>query len=110
MLKKIAKRIMKEVEQAKDYVEQGYLVKHTHRDLADLFISLAGEEIEHAERLLKAGFNAIDEKKPSLYTKDEGEKENDEHFEKCKVMWDWTYRFVNDTIVELKYKISNYKR
>lgn len=74
-----------------------------------MFISLASEEIEHAERLFKAGFNAIEEHKPGMYSMDTG-KDGEEHMEECKIIWDWNYRLMNDKITELKYKISSYKR
>lgn len=111
MLKKIAKRITKEVEQAKDYIEQAYMIKYEHREVADLFITLASEEIVHAERLLKAGFNMIMTKDTDLYVMSENKPKDmtDSHFEKCKAIWDWENRLMGEEIAALKYKISNYK-
>ena len=111
MLKKIAKRITKEVEQAKDYVEQAYLIKHSHRELADLFISLASEELVHAEKLFRSGFTMISAKETGLYMTNDAtvKDQSDAHFEKCKTIWEWENRLMSDTMAELKYKISMFK-
>jgi rubrerythrin len=59
MLKKILKRLDWEIAQAKDYVEQAFIVKPESHTLADLFIELSKEEMSHAEKLMREGNNLI---------------------------------------------------
>lgn len=98
MLKKLAKRIHIECEQAEDYVQQALLLSEEHSHTADLFIELASEEIEHAEKLLKEGQRLVDEKDVS-----------DDETDYYKGIWDWETRMTMNKIPEIKYKISFYR-
>ena len=109
MLKKLAKRINWEIEQAEDYCEQAMLVKHKSAQVADLFATLSSEEIVHAEKLLKEGQRLVDDNKAYSYgeeVKDENEKA---WHEKCKVIWEWEHRMAMDRISEIQYKLSLYR-
>lgn len=107
MLKKIAKRINKEIEQAADYCQQAMLVKHEASTTADLFATLSDEEIVHAKKLLREGQRLIDDKSIKSYDK---EAEHDEAYhEKCKHIWEWEYRIAMERIAEIEYKLSMYR-
>lgn len=111
MLKKLAKRIEKELAQAADYCEQATLIKHHHTKTADLFAELAAEEIVHAEKLLREGQRLVDEKSTTYYDMSKmpkTEAETADH-EKCKHIWEWEHRMAMDTISELKYKLSLFR-
>ena len=115
MLKKLAKRIEKELTQAEDYIEQAFLVRHKSKSTADLFASLSGEEIEHAEKLLKEGQNLIaddtSEVRNYLYEDCNGH-DKDKVYEvklKCIDIWEWETRFAMERVLELKYKLSQYR-
>lgn len=115
MLKKLAKRINKELDMACDYVEQANLLKYEHRDVADLFISLAGEKVEDIDRLYRAGYSMIEQKKDGIYSRQSNTQERESsnkssHFDEAKTIWDWEYRISSEKLQELKQKISNYKR
>ena len=94
MLKKILKRVDWEVEQAKDYIEQAFIVKHDCQTLADLFIELAKEEISHAEKLMREG-NTISVTK----------SEPDEFHH----VWKWMERKYTDCINDMHVKINRYR-
>ena len=94
MLKKIAKRINKELEQAYDYCYQSMLVKHEHFSVADLFVQLSKEKVMHAKKLLKEGQRLVDDK--------------NEHDEKCVAIWEWETRLATERISEIEYKLSMY--
>ena len=94
MLKKIVKRIDWEIEQAKDYVEQAFIVKHDCQTLADLFIELAKEEMTHAEKLMKEGHSIMTAKM--------------EHDEFVPV-WHWMVRKYTECINDLTVKVSRYR-
>ena len=108
MLKKLAKRIEKELAQADDYIEQSYLVKHKSSETADLFMSLGAQEIEHAEKLLKEGRRLLDESTSDKMKYLDEEKETVVH-EECKAIWEWETRLAMDKVLELKYKLSIYR-
>lgn len=111
MLKKIAKRINKELEQARDYAQQAFLVKDKHQQTADLFATLAEEEIVHAEKLLREGNRLVNANKAYSYDKTpqaENEAEAAWH-EKCKVIWEWESRFANEMIAECRHTLSMYR-
>lgn len=112
MLKKIAKRINKELEQAEDYCTQAMLVKHDAPSTSDLFATLSSEEVIHAEKLLREGQRILDDKSTKSYssTKSETESEADkEHHEKCKHIWEWETRIATERIAEIKYKLTMYR-
>lgn len=113
MLKKIAKRINKEIEQARDYIDQAYLIKHKSAETAELFVTLAKEEIDHAKRLLKEGQRiATGEGSLARMAYDLSQKNEvteERWHEKCKVIWEWEHRMVMDDISEIEYKISQYR-
>lgn len=115
MLKKLAKRIECELKQADDYIEQAFLVKHKSKTTADLFASLCGEEIEHAEKLLREGQNLIaddvSEVRNYLYEDYDGrdkDKVNEVKL-KCIDIWEWETRLAMERVLELKYKLSQYR-
>lgn len=107
MLKKLAKRINKELEQARDYCEQAYLVKDKSRETSELFYTLSGEEINHAEKLIREGKRLVEEHKVMSYDKDE--IVDSEWHEKCKVIWEWERRIALEEILDIKYKLQKYK-
>lgn len=109
MLKKIAKRINKEIEQAEDYCEQAMLIKHEAASTADLFTQLSAEEITHAKKLLREGQRLIDDKQLKSYDKDEHSEYDTAHYEKCKVIWEWEHRLATERIAEIEYKLSMYR-
>ena len=109
MLKKLAKRIELELHQAEDYAEQMFLVKHKSSSTADLFASLCGEEIEHAEKLLKEGQRLVNDMSSDVIKYlDEDSKDGPSH-DKCKIIWDWETRLAMTDILNLKYKLSQYR-
>lgn len=116
MLKKLAKRIQKEINQAEDYCMQAYLVKHHEPDTAQLFVELATEEIDHAKRLLKEGERLISAKSVHILpyeTKEAIEKkiatDMDGEYRKCKTIWEWEQRIAMETISEIMYKLSQFR-
>lgn len=108
MLKKLSKRINKELAQARDYVEQAFLIKRDSTETADLFIQLASDEINHAKLLLKEGNRLLTNNNLSSYDKREV-KEDDEWTQKCKHIFEWEQRLATECISELNYKISMYR-
>ena len=107
MLKKLAKRIEKHVRMAEDYEEQAMLIRHDDNTVFETFISLANDEINHAEKLLKEGQRIIESKRLKMYHEDQTHTVD---YEKCKVMWDWEYRTASDRLTELRYKLSLVRR
>lgn len=108
MLKKLAKRINKELEQAEDYCTQALLIKHEAPTTAELFVTLSGEEITHAEKLLREGHRLIEAKSLKTYDGEHTMTEDADH-EKCKHIWDWEHRIASERIAEIKYKLSTYR-
>ena len=94
MLKKILKRIDKEIEAAKDYVDQAFKVKNDRHSLSDLFIELAKEEIIHAEKLIKEGNSIMS----SLTEPDE-----------FIPVWKWMCHKNTGCINDLNVKINHYR-
>lgn len=108
MLKKIAKRIEKELAQAEDYCEQAMLIKHDASETADLFATLSSEEIVHAKKLLREGHRLIDSKTLKSYDKTAPEYDA-ANYEKCKNIWEWEHRLATDHIAEIEYKLTMYR-
>lgn len=109
MLKKLAKRINKELQQAEDYCEQAFLVREKSSQTADLFVELSNDEIKHAEKLLAEGKRLIDTHRLHSYDKT-AKTEDDAAWEnKCKIIWEWEYRVAMDRAAEIKYKLSMYR-
>ena len=109
MLKKLAKRIEWELKQADDYIEQAFLIRHKSANTADLFMSLCGEEVEHAEKLLKEGQRLLTDMSGDMTRYlDEDAKEPIIH-DKCKAIWEWETRLALERVLELKYKLSQYR-
>lgn len=108
MLKKIAKRVEKEINQAEDYCTQAMLIKHDCPSTADLFTQLSAEEITHAKKLLREGQRLIDDKQLKSYDKDVAES-SDAHYEKCRVIWEWEHRIATERIADIEYKLSMYR-
>lgn len=108
MLKKLAKRIDKEIRTAEDYVEQAFLIKHKSPSTAELFASFADEHLVHCEKLLKEGKRLIDTKYAGVAS--DSVKEADEAWmEKYKHIWEWEYRIAMESVVELRNKLSMYR-
>lgn len=108
MLKKIAKRIEKEIAQAEDYCHQAFIIKHNYSTTAELFVQLASEELVHAKKLLREGQKLIDDK--ALMPHDNNTKETDDvYYEKCKHIWEWEYRIAMERVSELEYKLNMYR-
>lgn len=107
MLKKLAKRINKEIAQAEDYCTQAMLIKHDSAATADLFVALAGEELTHAEKLLREGHRLIEDKALKTYEKEAMAADSDH--EKCKHIWEWENRIASECIAEIRYKLSLYR-
>ena len=108
MLKKIAKRIEKEINQAQDYCQQALLIKHDASSTADLFTQLASEEITHAKKLLREGQRLIDDEQLKSYD-DKNTTYDAAHYEKCKHIWEWEQRLAVERIAEVEYKLSMYR-
>lgn len=111
MLKKIAKRINKELEQARDYIHQAFMVKENSQPTADLFATLSEEELVHAEKLVREGQRIVNKEKSYPYSKSgkTSEPEEDEAWrEKCKVIWEWETRIAMEQISECRKMISAY--
>lgn len=94
MLKKIIKRIEKELDQACDYTEQAFKVKHDCLTLGDLFLELAKEEVNHAERLMKEGHSLASTK-----------MSEDEFIP----VWKWMITKYNEKINDLNVKMNRYR-
>ena len=94
MLKKIIKRAEKELDQACDYLEQAFKVKHDCLTLGDLFSELAKEEINHAERLIKEGHSLA-----------MGKLAHDEFLP----VWKWMVNKYTDRINDLTVKMNRYR-
>lgn len=108
MLKKLAKRIEKELAQAEDYCEQAYLVMNDYPATAEVFCTLCTEELQHAETLLKEGQRLVDGNKLKHMTKtEEDETSTEEH--DCKVIWKWEHRTAMNRILEIKYKVNQFR-
>lgn len=109
MLKRLAKYVDKEIRQAQDYIEQAYIVKDDSPRTGDMFITLAEEELQHAEKILAEGKRIIDTTKVMSYNKDIKAEEIDHWDEKCKIIWEWEKRLASDYISTCRHKISMYK-
>lgn len=111
MLKKLAKRIEKELIQAEDYIEQAFLVKYKSVETANLFLQLSLDELGHVEKLLKEGNRIIESNKSSMYYDKAIKSEDEEVYkEKCKIIWDWEYRTSTERVMDIKLKISYFKQ
>lgn len=109
MLKKIAKRINKELEQAEDYCTQAMLIHDDYTTVAELFADLSAEEIDHAKRLLKEGEKLITAKRGMSYSRTERTavpQDTEKETEKCKAIWEWEHRIAMERISEIEYKLS----
>lgn len=109
MLKKLAKRINKELAQAEDYIEQAYLVKTKDSQTSELFANLATEEIDHARRLLKEGQRLVATKNVNNYDRMAKTEVEDTWHDNCKIIWEWEHRIATDCILKLEYKLSKYR-
>lgn len=116
MLKKLAKRIQKEINQAEDYCMQAFFVKHEDESTAKLFVELAGEEIDHAKKLLDAGVRLIESQnvhvlpyETRVNMKNNVEMDMKYEFNKSKAIWDWEQRIAMETITEIQYKLSQFR-
>ena len=109
MLKKVAKRVHKEITQAFDYMEQAYLVKDKNASLAELFAMLSEEELVHAEKLLREGKKIIDSHSKYTYEKTEKTMSDEEWEKKCQIIWEWESRLATEEISECRYKLSKFK-
>lgn len=116
MLKKLAKRIQKEINQAEDYCMQAYLVKHDEVETAQLFVELSRGEIDHAKKLLAEGVRLI--KTQSIHVLPYETKEAmhqkvamdiTAEFNDCKKIWDWEQRIAMETITEIEYKLNQFR-
>ena len=94
MLKKIIKRIDKELEQACDYIDQAFKVKHECLTLSELFLELAREEVNHAERLMKEGHSLANTKMAE-----------DEFLS----VWKWMVTKYTEKINDLTVKMNRYR-
>ena len=111
MLKKLAKRIEKELIQAEDYIEQAFLIRHNSIETATLFLQLSVDELNHVEKLLKEGNRIIESNKSSMYYDKSTKIEDEEVYkEKCKIIWDWEYRTSMERVMDIKLKISYFKQ
>lgn len=116
MLKKLAKRIEKEINQAEDYCTQAFLVKHEDEKTAKLFIELCTEEIDHAKRLFADGERLINSGSPHVLpyeVKMNLEKnvamDMDAHIRECKAVWKWEQRTGMERIAEIMYRVSQFQ-
>lgn len=96
MLKKILNYIEKEVNQAKDYIDCAFSVKHEHPTLGDLYIELSKEEIIHAEKLMHEG----DSLSRSLQAPEHAE---------CLAVWKWMKEKYTEWINDLQVKVNRYR-
>lgn len=109
MLKKLAKRINKELEQARDYIHQAYLVRDKSTQTAELFATLADEELIHAEKLLREGKRLVDSNKAYSYEKTTKTEAEEAWAEKCKVIWEWETRVAMEEVSECRRMLSAYR-
>lgn len=112
MLKKLAKRIQKELDQACDYAEQAMLVKNKSSQTAELFATLSEEELVHAEKLLREGHRLVKAKEGGSYDSTKAVKSTEELIseEHCKAIWEWETRLADDAIAECRFKLSMFRR
>ena len=96
MLKKVLNHIDKEINQAKDYIECAFSVKHDYPTLGDLYLELGKEEIVHAEKLMHEG--------ESLSKT----MQSPEHME-CLAVWKWMKEKHTECINDLQVKINRYR-
>jgi len=103
MIKTIVKYITKEIKAAEEYIHEAYMKKAHCKETADLFITLADEELSHAGMLLKQGQSLIDkinvDKESQMY----------EHDLKNITIWEWEKEQTHSCIAELKININSYK-
>lgn len=109
MLKKIAKRLHKEIMQANDYMEQAFIVKEKCISLADTFATLSEEELVHAEKLIREGRKLVDSHGVYSYNKSDKSLTDEEWQKKCEIIWDWQCRLAIEEINECRFKLSKYK-
>lgn len=111
MLKKIAKRIHKEIIQANDYMEQAFIIKDKNISLANMFAMLSEEELVHAEKLMREGKKVVESHNIHSYNKkNETEHTDDSDWQKkCEAVWEWECHFANEAISECRYKLSKFK-
>ena len=98
MLCKIAKKLREEIKMAREYCHEAVLVRSKSAETADLFIMLAGEELEHAKKLLKEAERIV-----------HGESFKDEEHEEMLKIYEWEHDFAVEEIAEINSKISFYK-
>lgn len=99
MLTKIAKKLREEINMAREYCHEAVLVKSKSAETADLFMTLAGEELEHAKKLLKEADRIVHD----------DSMEHDAHVERFKNIYEWEHDFAIEEIAEINSKISLYK-
>ena len=103
MIKTVVKYVGKELKAAQEYIELAYEKKSHCPETAELFITLAGEEINHAERLLKRGQILAGSTEPDK------ESPTYEHDIKNLAIWEWENEKSVECISALKMSISNFK-
>ena len=109
MLKKIAKRIHKEIIQANDYMEQAFVTKDKCPSLSDNFATLSEEELVHAEKLIREGKKLVDSHNTYAYNKMDSTMSDEEWKKKCQTIWEWQSRLAIEEINECRYKLAKYK-
>lgn len=97
-----------ELAQAEDYCNQAYVVMNDYPTIAELFCSLSLEELSHAEKLLKEGQKLIDEEKLKHLTRTEETETTDKQHD-CKVIWKWEHKNAMKRLLEIKYKVNQFK-
>ena len=103
MIKTVINYVEKELTAAEEYVESAYMKKAHCPTTADLFLSLAGEELVHAERLIRQGQSLADKLRPAK------DSESYEHDLKCMAVWEWSKEKATARIARLKAEMSGYK-
>ena len=102
MIKTVLRYVEKELKAGEEYIEVACIKKHHDMTTAELFISLAGEELGHAERLLKQGQVLADKIHPNK------ESPEYEHDIKCLAIWEWEKEKALEEIAELRADIHGF--
>lgn len=103
MILTVIKFIRRELKEAEEYIKLAYEKKKCCPTTADLFITLAGEELSHADRLMKRGAELASK---IVLNKDD---KNYEEEHKRQVIWEWEKEQAIEEMNALRTEIGNFK-
>lgn len=99
-IKDLIEKMDGELDASQDYAETALRYKTEDKELADLYVLLAGEELEHYNKLHTQVVRIIDK-----YRIEKGEPPAE-----MKAIWDWEHKKEVERVAEIKVIIDMIKR